>query len=868
MASFYSRAGVRLDSDDEDDQVSSRLPLSFASCVPCLPRFTGHIRLPDDIEDATLNDYLDPNTTTTIEPILDEYNQHDDDDDNGIDQAIGGSKHAPRRRTDRFLSGNLFASTSDADHAPVLPRFDFFMDNDEDATFLSDHRISAVINDAPKLNSLFAAMDGQDSSTPPDQQPLGDLVNTEITLSGISSPEPEPFNLNDQDVDDWPDVCDDQVLLDARVPPTVLDDDAVNELSVAPAEQEVTEASNGLPEEQLDNETHEMALETPEDHEISMSACDTLVPDDDDEMPTIEPLQIDELAAHLTLNQFNHQQDDYFEPNAQPEDDLIVDEPQIIMQQDDVAVFDVDQHEETTAEREHPELATKQQQQGDEQEEQDIEQIVLDTPEIDIQQDDDTTRASSQNDVAEQVEVQHEPVESANADHIDNLVLSMPSIDASPVSTSSPVHYTPATAPTASSVTSSMPASNTSTPVSAQKAPASPPPPPPRTSSITEQNPEQEPVMETIVNEDGNVTTATANDRRSSVAAVAHSLLGDRLDDFTEKLAYIRKNIIMSLDDDDDDQSTSSVNQTPRRSLDDEMSQPPPKPPRRNRAASIQNDERRQSFDPFTSRFAGSNQQQRQQQRQHRRSSSLMDVAPSFVKFVNQISGLTSTELVNDTDEPKDTQQQPHGQAERGARRQQPQPIDHDASQSLYTPSSFFASLAGPEPNSQSVSTPPRQAPYQHQRRQHYQKRAERNQSHSTLDLVQEEQDGGDVSPQQQQQQQQTQLDPTRAGFDSDEEEVFDFTKVIAIGKNVRHFGEDVMGNGIRLFNDWSARMKSPNQNQQRPPIPPMPSSSTSAQQPVAAASSMHQEQTFDENTRERKSSATDQEFLLGDTYI
>lgn len=41
--------------------------------------------------------------------------------------------------------------------------------------------------------------------------------------------------------------------------------------------------------------------------------------------------------------------------------------------------------------------------------------------------------------------------------------------------------------------------------------------------------------------------------RRSSVAAVAHSLLGDKLDDFTEKLAYIRKNIIMSLDDDDED---------------------------------------------------------------------------------------------------------------------------------------------------------------------------------------------------------------------------------------------------------------------------------------------------------------------------
>lgn len=44
-----------------------------------------------------------------------------------------------------------------------------------------------------------------------------------------------------------------------------------------------------------------------------------------------------------------------------------------------------------------------------------------------------------------------------------------------------------------------------------------------------------------------------SNKRRSSVAAVAQSILGDKLDDFTEKLAYIKKNIIMSLDDDDDE---------------------------------------------------------------------------------------------------------------------------------------------------------------------------------------------------------------------------------------------------------------------------------------------------------------------------
>lgn len=46
----------------------------------------------------------------------------------------------------------------------------------------------------------------------------------------------------------------------------------------------------------------------------------------------------------------------------------------------------------------------------------------------------------------------------------------------------------------------------------------------------------------------------TQHERRSSiVATAAHSILGDKLDDFTEKLAFIKKNIIMSIDSDDDE---------------------------------------------------------------------------------------------------------------------------------------------------------------------------------------------------------------------------------------------------------------------------------------------------------------------------
>jgi hypothetical protein len=46
--------------------------------------------------------------------------------------------------------------------------------------------------------------------------------------------------------------------------------------------------------------------------------------------------------------------------------------------------------------------------------------------------------------------------------------------------------------------------------------------------------------------------TAQNNRRSSVVATAAQSILGDKLDDFTEKLAFIKKNIIMSVDSDEE----------------------------------------------------------------------------------------------------------------------------------------------------------------------------------------------------------------------------------------------------------------------------------------------------------------------------
>ncbi|KAI7890882.1 uncharacterized protein EV154DRAFT_234592 [Mucor mucedo] len=44
---------------------------------------------------------------------------------------------------------------------------------------------------------------------------------------------------------------------------------------------------------------------------------------------------------------------------------------------------------------------------------------------------------------------------------------------------------------------------------------------------------------------------------------------------------------------------------------------------------------------------------------------------------------------------------------------------------------------------------------------------------------------------------------------DDDGEELFDFTKVIEIGKNMRSFSEGFVGNGIRILNDVATRIKT-----------------------------------------------------------
>lgn len=51
---------------------------------------------------------------------------------------------------------------------------------------------------------------------------------------------------------------------------------------------------------------------------------------------------------------------------------------------------------------------------------------------------------------------------------------------------------------------------------------------------------------------------------------------------------------------------------------------------------------------------------------------------------------------------------------------------------------------------------------------------------------------------------------------EEEEEELFDFTKVLEIGKNVKTFGEGFVGNGIRMFNDVATRMKTTVEEEQK----------------------------------------------------
>ncbi|SAM06453.1 hypothetical protein [Absidia glauca] len=156
---------IQLSLDDEDEL--GGLSSGFGGCVvPCLPCLTPFNGIQLNLEDATLDDYLDPSTPTTIDALLDAH-----------EESGPAALQSPRH----YLTRNPFASSSKVttptvvdsgaydeqigSSAGALPWVDFFMEkDDDDAEFLSDHRISAVIDDTSKLAArldVFGSSAGQ-----------------------------------------------------------------------------------------------------------------------------------------------------------------------------------------------------------------------------------------------------------------------------------------------------------------------------------------------------------------------------------------------------------------------------------------------------------------------------------------------------------------------------------------------------------------------------------------------------------------------------------------------------------------------------------------------------------------------------------
>ena len=165
---------IRLPEDDDDtdeEQHSHRtsciMPVwPFTQCLG--PRHGGRLTLGEDDDNIPssriLDEYLDPNTTVGIEPLLDQHAQDPNDDDTNEDIITGGGGgdnafFSGKAAVDphRFLSRNPFATTNsnpttEQNDRRLIPEQDYLYE--DDAQFLSDHRISAVIDDRAKVRKI------------------------------------------------------------------------------------------------------------------------------------------------------------------------------------------------------------------------------------------------------------------------------------------------------------------------------------------------------------------------------------------------------------------------------------------------------------------------------------------------------------------------------------------------------------------------------------------------------------------------------------------------------------------------------------------------------------------------------------------
>ncbi|KAI9307006.1 hypothetical protein BJ944DRAFT_286545 [Cunninghamella echinulata] len=926
---FPSRSqAIQLSSDDEDEYgTSSSLPYN---CINnCLPQFNmGFIKLPT--EDATLDDYLNPNTTTTIEPLLEEYNNSDDDNNSQFGNAT-------LKEPKKFLSRNPFASSSSTpaltsnknntqfDHHNdnittnnnhndqinntasynnndgYLPRLDFFMDQDDDAEFLSDHRISAVIGDTSKLTNQFKLFEAEEINKGIQDRELSSLEQNDHcrrSLESISSFS-QPFEIDNQspkymnrplkNKDDDNDVNDEELLLDAQYDVATLQTEhSIEVIEESEEEQNILETDSSSPKEQH--------LDQHLDHITTATSPAGIVIDDNDngnedeniigdEMiyPTnsavfetelmISPIDIEQHLNHnqkqqevnntdilsYTINDSDERIDDHYNDGTKD-----IKELNAINTKDDNNNIAIDANHGNKIDANDNKKEEKEQknEEGNDEKNQVTEQLKGRDNEIESSDHMDNSTA-----ITAISEHSNTPVSTPSTSSSTNAITSFPSTGLTrtpykPSNQQSSIIYPPMDSPSTTNTATNIPSinDNKNSVTSYQQALDTKEP----SSKLNINNQQQQQHQQSKNTHDGNINTKNNNDnssddalklfngngiRRSSVASMAQSLLGDKLEDFTEKLAYIKKNIIMSLDDTDDDGDDNN----------DHLQRQQQQRRRRQRSGST-SDTRKQTFDPFVSRFSGKQQTNNVETApshpNHRRSNSLMDVAPSLAKLVNQIGGGNNNN--NNVDHLNNEQQQ----------------------QYHFSPSSFFSSMAGPEPT--------------------LQKKVSSNQLSNSNSVLPERSSSMQFQPQPQQMAP-TSLTRSRSSNlssspsssslysnksrsatslqhinepineeeeernDDDDEDLFDFSKMIALSKNAKNFSEDVIGNGIRLFNDFSTRMKNANKLHQQQLHQAQLAQQQHSLQASSSPASLPPQQQQQLNDNE---SSMDQEFLLGDTFI
>ncbi|ORY99126.1 hypothetical protein BCR43DRAFT_488775 [Syncephalastrum racemosum] len=717
------RQPIQLEESDSDDDHPTSCVAWPSSLTACLSR---RIKLPDpsslDDHDALLDDYLDPNTTTGIEALLqnaaqpEEEEEEEDNNNNRASSSYNGQAQQKEDTSnefrifaepDRFLSRNPFASASTTTAAPLR---DFYTEY-EDAEFLSDHRISAVISDTgSKINKE------QEPTTEENQEGESSENGQEL----VSVQKEENAEREEQD---WTPTAtihthDNEPATKETSPVGSLDKSS----APAPVELPLIDTLSGF---RINDEAVPFNWDTFETEDAASGRDrEPPYPTDDeqdftDASPIFPPTNVSKDHSDVEEMEIVKEKEDGMQPRYRNNQTLplpslprVPPPPREELKKEDAIPQET---QEPTAEACVTELAVKE-------------------PE---NEEDAVSKHGEP--IAEGMEVSSSPLLAEHALPSTEQVTKQESTTGNHA-TEEEHHTSPLQLPTADT---------TMTDPLTMAAPLMPTPAPVPDTTPLDPSVEEEQV---------------SSGRRSSVAQVAQSILGDRLDDFTEKLAFIKKNIIMSLEDDDDDDHWDKSSQRSKQRLDPILET--------STSDTTQRYPRRKaSFDPLVSKL--NNQDERDGTRhppprsssrstdgRHKRSSSLMDVAPSLSRFMSQIANPEQSQQQQSSQ-----QQQQQGQSDRA----------------VFSPSSFFSTLAGPE----APPKPPRRtAATTAEEEEYIKQQIEQIPARRRAELY-------------------------RDADEDDEEDLFDFTKVIAMGRNMRNFSEGVMGNGLRMFNDMAERVRN-----------------------------------------------------------